>query len=134
MTKGDVDRLFSLLRELYPRQPQSETAERKLAWFLALEPYEYEAVRAAALAHARKSDYYPSVSEITAGLASPSEQDEPKNTERYKRNMIFAKLSQQLEEENKNKVSVSAYARQHGMTWEEARSELIAKGLYTPPA
>lgn len=134
MTKGDVDKLFALLRELYPRQPQSETAERKLAWFLALEPYEYEAVRAAALAHARKSDFYPSVSEITAGIVSSSEQDEPPKPERSERNRIFAKYARQLEETEKNKVSVSAYARQHGMTWEEARSELIAKGLYTPPA
>lgn len=132
MTKGDVDKLFALLRELYPRQPQSETAERKLAWFLALEPYEYEAVRAAALAHARKSDFYPSVSEITAGIVSSSEQDEPPKPERSERNRIFAKYARQLSEDEEGRISVSRYAREHGLSWEQAKQEMVANGLYVP--
>lgn len=132
MTKGDVDKLFALLRELYPRQPQSETAERKLAWFLALEPYEYEAVRAAALAHARKSDFYPSVSEITAGIVSSSEQDEPPKPERSERNRIFAKYARQLSEDEEGRISVSRYAREHGLSWEQAKQEMVVNGLYVP--
>lgn len=77
MTKSDVDKLFSLLRELYPRQPQSETAERKLAWFLALEPYGYADAKEATLAHARESDYYPSVSEIVNRI--PKDEKEKNN-------------------------------------------------------
>lgn len=71
MDKGDVKRLWTLLSELYPRQKQSETESRLLAWELALEPYGYADVRAAALEHARACQYYPSVAELTARLQTP---------------------------------------------------------------
>lgn len=130
MTKGDVDKLFALLRELYPRQAQQETAERKLAWFLALEPYDYDAVRASALAHARKSGYYPSVSEITAGLVSPSEQGDPEKQERNERKRSYAKYARQLAEDEEGRISISRYARDHGLSREQAKQELLANGLY----
>lgn len=77
MEQNDVTRLWALLRELYPRQPQTETKERKAAWYLALEPFDYETVRKAALAHSRRSDYYPSVSEIVAGIPHEEPQEDP---------------------------------------------------------
>ena len=129
MTKGDVDKLFSLLRELYPRQPQSETAERKLAWFLALKPYEYEAVRAAALAHARKSDYYPSVSEITAGLPVPreTEEEKPRGAHAWMKKYLTPEYDARWHDSG-----VSKYARERGLSWEQAKQEMVDNWLYVP--
>lgn len=128
MTKSDVGKLFSLLRELYPRQPQPETAERSLAWFLALEPYTYEAVRAAALMHARRSDYYPSVSEIAAGLPVQEMQEKKPRGE-------HAWMAQYMTPEYEARFpssGVSKYAREHGLSWDQAKSKMPENGLYVP--
>lgn len=72
MDSNDVKKLWALLLELYPRQKQPTTDKRLAAWTMALEPYSYEEAKAATLAHVRKSDYYPSVSEIVANLPKPA--------------------------------------------------------------
>ena len=74
MEANDVKRLWALLAELYPRQRQAATRERLAAWTLALEPYDYAAIREAALVHARACAYYPSVSELTERVA-PADPD-----------------------------------------------------------
>ena len=134
MEKKKVEELFTFLSKLYPKAKEFTDKDTVLAWSYVLEPFEYSEVRAKVSEWARSHDYPPRVSEITAGLVSPSEQDEPPKPERSERNRIFAKYARHLAETEKNKVSVSAYARQHGMTWDAARAELIEKGLYTPPA
>ena len=121
MTKSDVGKLFSLLRELYPRQPQPETAERSLAWFLALEPYKYEAVRAAALMHARRSDYYPSVSEIAEGLPVQEMQEKKPRGEHA---WMAQYMTPEYEARFGRPPNVSKYAREHGVTWREAAAAL----------
>ncbi len=66
MDSTDVKKLWALLLELYPNQTHARTRERLAAWQLVLEPYTYEQVKQAALEHARKCRFYPSVSELVA--------------------------------------------------------------------
>lgn len=45
MTRTDIDRLFLLLRELYPRIYPSLGQNVKLAWLTVLEPFDYDDVK-----------------------------------------------------------------------------------------
>lgn len=115
MDSNDVKKLWALLAELYPRQPQTGTKERLAAWMLALEPYDYDAVRDAALAHARKNAYYPSISEITQEIPRFGAERE--------------KIAEKPEKTTTQPFSVSRYAREHGLTWKQAASEARSLGL-----
>lgn len=121
MDSNDVKKLWALLAELYPRQPQEGTKARLAAWMLALEPYDYDAIRDAALAHARKNAYYPSISEITQEL--PQNEDKPSSGTEW------ANISEKPEEKETQPFSVSRYAREHGLTWEQASVEARDLGL-----
>ena len=132
MEKADVKKLWALLAELYPRQKQTETKERLGAWAMALEPFDYAAIREAALAHARKCDYYPSISEITANLPKPDKnawmdeyiKDTPSPGE------LWAEYIEEKGLDNgEGRFSVSRYAREHGLTWEQAAVEAHDRGL-----
>lgn len=129
MEKKKVEELFAFLSKLYPKAKEFTDKDTVLAWSYVLEPFEYSEVRAKVSEWARSHDYPPRVSEITAGLVSPSEQDEPPKPERSERNRIFAKYARQLSEDEEGRISVSRYARQYGLSWEEAKSEMLKKGL-----
>ena len=130
MDSNDVKKLWALLAELYPRQPQEGTKARLAAWMLALEPYDYDAIRDAALAHARKNAYYPSISEIT--------QERPQDDEAWMDEYIkdrpssgkeWEKIAERQEETADQPFSISCYAREHGLTWEQAAVEAHDLGL-----
>lgn len=130
MDSNDVKKLWALLAELYPRQPQTGTKERLAAWMLALEPYDYDAIRDAALAHARKNAYYPSISEITQELPQDDEawmdeyiKDRPSSGKEWE------KIAERQEETAGQPFSISCYAREHGLTWEQAAVEAHDLGL-----
>lgn len=127
MDSNDVKKLWALLAELYPRQPQEGTKTRLAAWALALEPYDYDAIRDAALAHARKNAYYPSISEITQELPPPD--DEAWMDEYIDAGHKWAKIAEKQEAEIGDRFSVSRYAREHGLTWEQAAVEAHDLGL-----
>ena len=127
MDSNDVKKLWALLAELYPRQPQEGTKARLAAWALALEPYDYDAIRDAALAHARKNAYYPSISEITSELPPPD--DEAWMDEYIDAGHKWAKIAEKQEAEIGERFSVSKYAREHDLTWEQAAVEAHNLGL-----
>lgn len=93
MNQTDITKLWTLLKELYPRQRQPETQERMLAWELALEPYAYDDIKAAALAHARESDYYPSIAELTSKLPKKHDDERPQRDNSW--------MDKYIEEEDK---------------------------------
>lgn len=74
MTKTETAKLFTLLGQFYPNK--APTAELRLAWELALEPYAYEDVRTAAIAYARGNKFFPDLVDITGGLAPAQGSDE----------------------------------------------------------
>lgn len=128
MDSNDVKKLWALLAELYPRQKQAETKERLAAWALAMEPYDYDAIKTAALAHARKSDYYPSVSEIVANLPQPDKNawmdeyisDKPCAGLEWQRSIDAGRSFDAADELG----AVSRYAREHDLSWQEAKEAL----------
>lgn len=70
---SELDRFFDLYQQFWPNKKISKNM--RLAWGMALEPFPYEDVKAAAVAHARKNKFPPDVSDLTAGLMP--EQAEP---------------------------------------------------------
>lgn len=89
MSESDITKLLMLLAELYPNYRQSVTRATRAAWALCLEPYTYEQVKSAALAHSRdsaKGRYYPTAPDLASRIAtdesagsSKSSGDENKN-------------------------------------------------------
>lgn len=118
MNKNETRKLFALLKEFWPNKQLSE----KLcsAWELALQPYDYSAVRAAAAAYAGKNKYFPDVADLTAGLAV----QEPEQTRDAKKDSWMKKYILP-----NRKGRTSEYARQHGLTWQEAKAALEADPL-----
>lgn len=120
MDKTDVEKLWALLRELYPRQKQKDSEERKLAWALALEPFSYGAVRQAALAHARESDYYPSVAELVKRFPRKIRSDNSGS------GYAWQKYIEERGIDFDDKISVSRYMREHSATFEEDAAAIEA--------
>lgn len=64
-----------LLLTLCPaRQPRIDK-EFAAAWVEALKPYDYAAVKSAALDYARKKVFFPAVSDILAAVPPPQRND-----------------------------------------------------------
>ena len=64
-----------LLLTLCPaKQPRIDKAFAA-AWVEAFKPYDYEAVKAAALDYARKKVFFPAVSDILAAVPPPQRND-----------------------------------------------------------
>ena len=69
MDRAETRQLLDMLAEFYPRPAKERrSTKQELAWAFALAPYDYGAVKAAALQHVRSSSFFPDVSELTAGL------------------------------------------------------------------
>lgn len=66
MDRNDTDRLFLLLAQFWPNKKVD--SDMKLAWSLALEPYGYADVKAAAIDYARRNKYFPDLADLTGGL------------------------------------------------------------------
>jgi len=75
MTAKQTESVVRLLLTLCTaRQPRIDKAFAA-AWCEAFKPYDYEAVRNAALAYARKKVYFPAVSDILAAVPPPQRND-----------------------------------------------------------
>jgi len=83
MDNSAVKKLFTLLEQFYPNKKPSKNLIA--AWSLALEPYPYDAVKAAAVDHARKSKFFPDIQNLTGGL-SPATEAAQANADREDRN------------------------------------------------
>lgn len=119
MDRCEVEKLFTLFSQFWPNK--QVTAKMKLAWEIALEPYSYAGVRAAAVAYARRNKFFPDVADITMGIEPQEEQTQeeqaPDTMER------FAWMRDYVHKERKL-GRISRYAREHGMTWQEAKEAL----------
>ena len=105
MTKGETAKLFLLLGQFYPNK--RPTTEQRLAWELALEPYAYEDVRAAAIAYARERKFFPDLADLTDGICVSSDE---KDENAWMEACILPE----------NPQSISHYARKHGIPWPQA--------------
>lgn len=117
MDEQEIEKLFSLFAQLYPNKVVSE--ELKLAWRYALEPCSYEEVKTAALENVRKSRYFPDIAEIVQLIPQRQEEEKPRGAharmERYMTPEYDARWSDS---------GVSKYARENGITWDEAAAAL----------
>lgn len=73
MTKTETGKLFSLLEQFYPNAQKSRNA--RAAWELALEPYRYEDVKAAAVAYVRHGKFFPDLADLTGKLAAEEQEE-----------------------------------------------------------
>lgn len=134
MTKDDINKLFFLLKQFYPKINKGDTF--KLAWEMALEPYSYEQVKEATLAHVREKKFFPDIAEIVERIpkevqppedTEPEEQGDPIWGDEKKR---YACLRRHLPPEKpvnpvtryaaENHMTVGEAERAMGMTWWEA--------------
>lgn len=67
MTRKEVSKIFELFGSLR-NEKITPKDNQILAWTLALEPFKYETIKAAALSHFRKHNYIPSPAEIIAEI------------------------------------------------------------------
>lgn len=85
MTTAETKALVTLLATLCPaRQPQI-TRSFAAAWCAALEPYAYDAARAAALDYARRKPFFPAVSDLVSAIEAqerPEYRNDLANAER----------------------------------------------------
>ena len=117
MTREDTGRLFTLLKQFFPNK--NITPELRLAWELVLEPYAYEEVRAAAIAYTRKHKFFPDVADLTADLMPmQEEQEEPEEGRDAPADWMLKHILPD------NPHSVSRYARERGISWEEAKRRM----------
>lgn len=73
MDARETEKLFALLGCYYPNAKQLKSKPMQAAWVIALEPFAYEDVKAAAVAYVRKKNFFPDVADLTAGLVSSNE-------------------------------------------------------------
>lgn len=119
MDRSEVEKLFTLFSQFWPNK--QVTAKMKLAWEIALEPYSYAYVRAAAVAYARRNKFFPDVADITMGIEPQEEQAQEEQAQDTMER--FAWMRDYINKEHKW-GRISRYAREHGMTWQEAKEAL----------
>lgn len=87
MTREDIDKIWALLAACRRGDPAIHDKNMKAAWFLVLEPYDYQDVKFAVVSHFRNSKYFPDVGEITQRLPRLPEQPSPSQLARMNRNV-----------------------------------------------
>ena len=117
MDDFEIDKLFALFSQFYPNKVVSE--ELKLAWRYALEPCSYEEVKAAALENVRKSRYFPDIAEIVQLIPRRAEEEKPRGAHAW-----MAKYMTPEYDTRWSDSGVSRYARENGITWDEAAAAL----------
>ena len=120
MDKAEAIKIFDLLQQFYPQAAALKDKKKRYAWRLALEPYAFDDVKAAALTYASKGKFFPDLADLTAGLPrceGKQVHDEQTNSHAWMLPYI-----------EKNKAdglgNVSRYAREHGLSWETAKAAM----------
>lgn len=112
-----MKKLALLLDAMFPAAPDtlriSANEHAALAYRYALSDYTYPQVREGVLAAGRKSRLYPSVAEIIAGIPA----SEPSAREKAPPMWMLRYIQKRGDRHTR---SVSRYAREHGLTWQEA--------------
>lgn len=120
MTREETGKLFTLLKQFFPNR--NFTAQMSLAWELALEPYAYEEVKNAVVAHVRKSKFFPDIADLTAGLSFDTPEEKGAESGRGSLNTPASWMLPYLLPEDSR--SVSRCAREQGLSWEEAKRRM----------
>lgn len=87
MTRADIDKVWALLAACRRGDPAIQDKNLKAAWFLVLEPYDYQDVRDAVIAHFRECKFFPDVGEITTRLPRCPAQPTPSQMTRMRRDL-----------------------------------------------
>jgi hypothetical protein len=72
MTIAEIKEVVRLLLCLCPARAPVIDRDFARAWAAALEPYDYAAVRSAALDHARRKVFFPAVSDLLRSIPAPA--------------------------------------------------------------
>lgn len=112
MTKEETGKLFTLLEQFYPNTQKGRIA--KAAWELALEPYRYEDVKAAAIDYVRSGKFFPDLADLTAGLPRREDQE----------NTCAVDWMKPYVDPDYKPDPITHYAAVHGITWGEAKKVL----------
>lgn len=128
--------LFKTLRANYPNAQEFRSKNAFQAWCETLEPFAYEDVKAATLDWSRKYTYPPHAPELAVAVAPPPPEDTTSTSKRAATGSGYAwqKYIEDNHLEQDDAFSVSRYAREHGLSWPEAKAEALRLGLYQPPA
>lgn len=132
MTKNEVEKLFLLLKQFYPKKKHDTNFT--LAWEMALKPYAYDDVKEAALEHARTNRFFPDIYEIVSYLKKPEDEPQTTSQDGHDYDWMIPYIDR-LEKacENKPICPVTKYAgeyeigtigdaqRELGMTWQQAK-------------
>ena len=121
MTKEEMVKLSGMLDAFFTSAPASLRASGNnnifLAYYLALEPFSYAQAREGVIAHSRNSRMYPVPAKIIACMpkaVAGEGETAPQRDRSWMRKYVLPD----------NADSVSRYAREHGLTWEEAAAEM----------
>ena len=131
MDKKETEKLFRLARSIYRKAEEfadsSGNADTLLAWSIALEPYSYDEVREAFFQWVRSSPFAPKIAELVSFLPQKPGAETSSNGagEAWQAAIDTGKCFDAAE----TLGSVSRYAREHGLTLEQADVETHDIGL-----
>ena len=89
MTLQDTNKILELLSILSPRGKKVIDKKFAAAWLLALQPFDYGTVRAAALEYSRKKSFFPEVSELIKIMRSCGRGPSEKRSVAWKNFLAF---------------------------------------------
>jgi len=115
VTTEERDRVLRSLKRHYPSMRNAEQIE---AFGEVILDYDFAEVVAACKNHVATCRFFPHPSEVLVGL-KPVERPAPAQTRGIQDRML-----PYLNDENEH--SVSRYAREHGLTWQEAKLQMEA--------
>jgi hypothetical protein len=124
MTRKEVSKLFELFGALR-NEKITPKDNQILAWTLALEPFKYDTIKAAALSHFRKHNYIPSPAEIIAEIPQdiadaaikPAQDDDPQTPQEAEALKMYRILTATRKAKGLPEHLSEAHA--HGMTANE---------------
>lgn len=121
MDKRETTRLFRLMQNLYPNAVKFTGENAMLAWQLVLEPFSYDDIKAAAIAFARENKYPPDPGDLCRDLM-------PEKSGKQKRRGAGEEWQARINAGQCADAAdilggASRYARERGLTWQEAKRE-----------
>lgn len=129
MDEKDVLKLFDFLDAIHSNKKADRSEISVLQWALILRPWEYNQVRGAAIRRARVNRFYPDPSELAVLLPQPTD------TSPRRAAGVDPGYAWQAEIDAGRCVDaadelggISRYAREHGISWQEAKVALSAEG------
>lgn len=128
MTSPEFDKLAVLLDTLCTAAPDALRITKNrnvaVAYWYALKPYTYQQAREGVLAAARGSRLYPAVAEIVAGIPTPPQDEPPASAQRGSEQEAAWMRPHIRHNAAAADRSISKYARDHGVTWEQAKEAM----------